>query len=49
MGTGRQYQDGYWLCVIQDCGTPTPRLVRAPDPFNKLPAKVKGSVLIGPR
>ena len=41
--------ESYWLYVIYDCGTPTPRLVRVQDPFNKLLAKVKGSVLISPR
>jgi len=40
--------DAYWLYVIYDCGTPAPRLVRVQDPFNKLLAKVKGSVLISP-
>jgi len=41
--------EAYWLYVIYDCGTPTPRLVRVQDPFNKLLAKVKGSVLLGAR
>ena len=41
--------EAYWLYVIYNCGTPTPRLVRVQDPFNKLLAKVKGSVLISPR
>ena len=41
--------EAYWLYVIYDCGTPTPRLVRVQDPFDKLLAKVKGSVLIGAR
>jgi SNF2 family DNA or RNA helicase len=41
--------EAYWLYVIYDCGTPTPRLVRVQDPFNKLLAKAKGSMLISPR
>lgn len=40
-------RDGYWLYVVYDCGTPNPRLVRVQDPFGKLLAKQKGSMLIG--
>jgi len=42
-------RDGYWLYVVYDCATPTPRLVRVQDPFGRLLAKAKGSVLIGPQ
>jgi superfamily II DNA or RNA helicase len=40
-------RDGYWLYVAYDCATPSPRLVRVQDPFGRLLAKSKGSVLIG--
>jgi len=40
-------RDGYWLYVVYDCATPSPRLVRVQDPFGRLLAKSKGSVLIG--
>jgi len=39
--------DRYWLYAVYDCATPTPRLVRVQDPFDKLLVKAKGSVLIG--
>ena len=39
-------RDGYWLYVVFDCGTPRPRLVKIRDPFGRLLAKAKGSVLI---
>jgi SNF2 family DNA or RNA helicase len=42
-------RQGYWLHVVYDCATPTPRLVRVQDPFEKLLARAKGSVLIGAR
>ena len=42
-------RDGYWLYAVYDCATPTPRLVRVQDPFGRLLAKSKGSVLIGAR
>ena len=38
---------GYWLYAVYDCATPIPRLVRVQDPFGRLLAKAKGSVLIG--
>lgn len=38
----------YWLHVVYDCTTPSPRLVRFQDPFGSLLAKAKGSVLISP-
>jgi superfamily II DNA or RNA helicase/DNA-binding XRE family transcriptional regulator len=40
-------RDGYWLYAVYDCATPNPRLVRVQDPFGRLLAKAKGSVLIG--
>jgi SNF2 family DNA or RNA helicase len=42
-------RDGYWLYVVYDCATPSPRLVRIRDPFAALLAKAKGSVLISAR
>jgi hypothetical protein len=42
-------RDGYWLYTVYDCATPIPRLVRVQDPFGRLLAKSKGSVLIGAR
>ena len=39
-------RDGYWLYTVYDCATPNPRLVRVQDPFGRLLAKAKGSVLI---
>jgi hypothetical protein len=42
-------RDGYWLYAVYDCGTSTPRLVRVQDPFGRLLARSKGSVLVGAR
>ena len=42
-------RDGYWLYAVYDCATPSPRLLRVPDPFGRLLAEAKGSVLIGAR
>jgi superfamily II DNA or RNA helicase/DNA-binding XRE family transcriptional regulator len=39
-------RERYWLYVVFDCGTPTPRLVRVQDPFRKLVANAKGGVII---
>jgi superfamily II DNA or RNA helicase len=39
-------RDRYWLYVVFDCASPHPRLVRVQDPFRKLIAKAKGSVII---
>jgi superfamily II DNA or RNA helicase len=39
-------RDGYWLYAVYDCATPSPRLIRVQDPFGKLLAKSKGSILI---
>jgi hypothetical protein len=38
----------YWLYVVFDCASPHPRLARVQDPFAKLVAKAKGSVIIAP-
>ena len=40
-------RDGYWLYAVYDCATLSPRLVRVQDPFAKLLARAKGSVLFG--
>ena len=37
----------YWLYVVYDCATPHPRLVRVKDPFWRLIAQAKGSMLLG--
>ena len=39
-------RDRYWLYVVFDCATPRPRLVRVRDPFGRLLARAKGSVVI---
>lgn len=39
--------DRYWLYVVFDCGSATPRLYRVRNPFAQLIAKAKGSVTIG--
>ena len=39
-------RDRYWLYVVFDCGTPRPRLVKVRDPFGRLLATAKGSVVI---
>ena len=36
----------YWLYVVYDCATPRPRLVKVRDPFGRLLAKARGSVVI---
>ncbi len=38
----------YWLFVVYDCATPNPRLLRVQDPFGRLLAKAKGSMVIAP-
>jgi SNF2 family DNA or RNA helicase/DNA-binding XRE family transcriptional regulator len=38
----------YWLYAVYSCATPNPRLIRVQDPFGKLLARAKGSVLISP-
>jgi len=40
-------RDEYWLYAVFDCGTSHPRLVRVQDPFGKLLAKAKGSMILG--
>jgi superfamily II DNA or RNA helicase/DNA-binding XRE family transcriptional regulator len=39
-------RDQYWLYVVFDCATSQPRLVKVQDPFGRLLAKAKGSMLI---
>lgn len=39
-------RDKYWLYAVFDCGSSTPRLLRVQDPFAKLIAKARGSVVI---
>lgn len=39
-------REKYWLYVVFNCGTSSPRLVRVQDPFNKLLARAKGSFVI---
>jgi hypothetical protein len=39
-------RDGYWLYAVYNCATSAPRLARVQDPFGRLLAKAKGSVLI---
>jgi superfamily II DNA or RNA helicase len=39
-------RDRYWLYVVFDCATPRPRLVRVKDPFGRLLARTKGSMII---
>ncbi len=41
------HRDRYWLYVVYDCATSSPRLLRVQDPFGKLIVKAKGSVVIG--
>ena len=40
-------RERYWLYVVFDCGGAKPRLLRVQDPFAKLIAKARGSVVIG--
>lgn len=39
-------RDQYWLYVVFECATPCPRLLRIQDPFGKLIARRKQSVVI---
>jgi hypothetical protein len=39
-------RDRYWLYAVFDCATPRPRLLKVRDPFGRLLAKVKGSMII---
>ena len=40
-------RERYWLYAVFDCGGVQPRLLRVQDPFAKLIAKARGSVVIG--
>ncbi|MBI5911557.1 MAG: DUF3883 domain-containing protein [Betaproteobacteria bacterium] len=42
-------RERYWLYVVFDCGTPQPRLFRIADPFGKLLAKSKATMIINAR
>jgi superfamily II DNA or RNA helicase len=39
-------RDRYWLYAVFDCATPRPRLLKVKDPFGRLLAKAKGSMVI---
>lgn len=39
-------REGYWLYVVYDCATMQPQLKRVPDPFGRLLARLKGSVIL---
>jgi hypothetical protein len=39
-------REKYWLYAVFDCGGVQPRLLRVQDPFAKLIAKARGSVVI---
>ena len=39
-------RDGYWLYVVYHCASPSPELIRVPDPFGNLLAKATGSMTI---
>ncbi len=39
-------RDRYWLYVVFDCASPNPRLIKVRNPFRKLIAKAKGSVVL---
>ncbi|MBI2216635.1 MAG: DUF3883 domain-containing protein [Candidatus Rokubacteria bacterium] len=39
----------YWLHVVYDCASPSPRLVRIRDPFGSLLARARGGVIIDER
>jgi Domain of unknown function (DUF3883) len=39
-------RDRYWLYAVFDCGTLHPRLIRVQDPFGRLIARAKGSVMV---
>ena len=39
-------RERYWLYAVYDCATPRPRLVKVRDPFGRLLATAKGSVVI---
>jgi len=39
-------RERYWLYAVFDCGGVQPQLLRVQDPFAKLIAKARGSVII---
>lgn len=42
-------RERYWLYVVFDCATASPRLLRVRDPFGRLLARLKGGVVIDER
>jgi hypothetical protein len=42
-------RDRYWLYVVFECAKAVPRLLRIQDPFGKLIARAKNSVIIDDR
>lgn len=42
-------RDGYWLYTVFHCASPHPQITRVRDPFGKLLARAKGSVVIDER
>lgn len=42
-------QDGYWLYVVYDCATSEPRLLRIQNPYENVPFRPKGGVIIEER
>jgi hypothetical protein len=48
-GRACNLRERYWLYVVFDCASPSPRLLRVQDPFGSLLAKAKGGVLISPK
>jgi hypothetical protein len=41
--------EGYWLYVVFNCASPYPQLKRVQDPFAKLIARAKGSIVLDDR
>jgi SNF2 family DNA or RNA helicase len=41
------HRDRYWLYVVFDCATPSPRLLRVQDPFGKLLVRARARVVVG--
>jgi hypothetical protein len=39
-------REGYWLYTVYNCATPNPMLIRVQDPFGRLLARAKGSILV---
>jgi Domain of unknown function (DUF3883) len=41
--------EGYWLYVVFNCASPYPQIKRVQDPFSKLIARAKGSIVLDDR